>query len=240
MTNKCDLNGRKRIWKDRKRCGRKRKFFIPAFLLVPQCLQKPLYPGLYAQPDGLVVSVWRGGCEFDTRLRWTLFPAYFRLSPLLKHVRKVVGGFGKRNCVSTGVRKPGNTCASPNAMIIMTLTVKVALNPSQPTNQPTNQFRIDKEYDSFVNSNSYCSWSKLIELLNFCYWQILWYESTISDLPQSTNRPYSFPWFVIVISTGCISLSPQCFRYEQNRKQQIILEWNFAKQCDKGIPWKYG
>ena len=34
-----------------------------------------------------------------------------------KHVRKVVGGFGKKSCVSTGVRKPGNTCASPTAMI---------------------------------------------------------------------------------------------------------------------------
>ena len=29
------------------------------------------------------------------------------LSPLQKHVRKVVGGFGKKSCVSTGVRKPG-------------------------------------------------------------------------------------------------------------------------------------
>ena len=32
-------------------------------------------------------------------------------------MRKVVGGFGKKTCVSTGVRKPGNTCASPTAMI---------------------------------------------------------------------------------------------------------------------------
>ena len=30
---------------------------------------------------------------------------------------KVVGGFGKKSCVSTGVRKPGNTYASPTAMI---------------------------------------------------------------------------------------------------------------------------
>ena len=40
---------------------------------------------------------------------------YFK--PSKKHVRKVVGGFGKRSCVSTGVRKPGNTYASPTAMI---------------------------------------------------------------------------------------------------------------------------
>ena len=40
-------------------------------------------------------------------------------SPLTsaKHVRKVVGGFGKKSCVSTGVREPENTCASPTAMI---------------------------------------------------------------------------------------------------------------------------
>ena len=50
-------------------------------------------------PDSSMVSVcdsWPGGCEFDTRLRQTVFPAYLRLSPLLKHVRKVVGGFGKK------------------------------------------------------------------------------------------------------------------------------------------------
>ena len=54
---------------------------------------------------------------FDPGLRQTFFPAYFNLLPLQKHVRKVVGGFGKISCVSTGVRKPGNTCASPTAMI---------------------------------------------------------------------------------------------------------------------------
>ena len=43
--------------------------------------------------------------------------AYFRISPLPKHVRKVDGGFGKKSWVSTGVRKPGNTCASLTAMI---------------------------------------------------------------------------------------------------------------------------
>ena len=35
------------------------------------------------------------------------FPAYFCLSPLQKHVRKIVGGFGKKSCDSTGVRKQG-------------------------------------------------------------------------------------------------------------------------------------
>ena len=36
---------------------------------------------------------------------------------LAEHVRKVVGSFGKKSCVSTGVRKPGNTYASTTAMI---------------------------------------------------------------------------------------------------------------------------
>ena len=60
-----------------------------------------------------VSDSWPGGCEFDPRLRRTFSPAYFRFS--LR--RKVVGGFGKKSCVNNGVKKPGNTCASPTAMI---------------------------------------------------------------------------------------------------------------------------
>ena len=60
---------------------------------------------------------WPGGCEFQTRLRGTCFPAYFRLSPVLTHVRKVVGDFEKEVFISTSVTQPGNTCASPTAMI---------------------------------------------------------------------------------------------------------------------------
>ena len=58
-----------------------------------------------------------GGCKFDPQLRRLFFPAYFHLSPLQKHVKKVVGGFEKKSCVNTGVRKPGNTYASLTAMI---------------------------------------------------------------------------------------------------------------------------
>ena len=50
-------------------------------------------------PGGSVVSVsdsCPGGCEFETRLKRTFFLAYFRLSSLPKHVRKVVGGFEKK------------------------------------------------------------------------------------------------------------------------------------------------
>ena len=60
---------------------------------------------------------------------------YFHLSPLQKHVRKVVGGFGKKSCVSTGVRKPGNTVMCVIDRHDITLAVKVALNPNT-TNQP--------------------------------------------------------------------------------------------------------
>ena len=48
-------------------------------------------------------------------------------------MRKVVGGFGKKSCVSTGVRKAGNICVTDRHD--MTLAVKVALNPNT-TNQP--------------------------------------------------------------------------------------------------------
>ena len=71
-------------------------------------------------PGSSVVSVsdsWPGGCEFDPRLRRLFFLAYFRLSPLQKYVRKVVGGFGKKSCVSTVVKKSEKTYASPTAMI---------------------------------------------------------------------------------------------------------------------------
>ena len=86
------------------------------FLLFSQ--RFPLY--MAPRLGGSVVSVldsWLGGCEFDPRLKRLFFPANFRLSPLQKHVRKVVGGFGKKSCVSTGVRKPGNTYSSPTVMI---------------------------------------------------------------------------------------------------------------------------
>ena len=57
-------------------------------------------------------------------------------------MRKVVGGFRKKSCVSTGVRKQGNIYASQTA--IMTLAVKVTLNPNI-TNQHVNFKRIRKK-----------------------------------------------------------------------------------------------
>ena len=91
---------------------------------------------LYTRPGGSVVTVSDsrpGGCEFYPRLKQTFFPAYFCLSPLQKHVRKVVGGFGKKNCVSTGVKARKHLCITHRHD--MTLAVKVTLNPNK-TNQP--------------------------------------------------------------------------------------------------------
>ena len=63
------------------------------------------------------VCLWTQICPELPLLNYFFFPVNFRLSPLQKHVRKVVGGFGNKSCVGTGVRKSGNTCASPTAMI---------------------------------------------------------------------------------------------------------------------------
>ena len=83
--------------------------------------------------SGVSVSdLWPRGCEFDPQLRLLFFPAYCRLSPLQKHVRKVVSGLGKKSCGSTGVRKPGNICVTNHHYI--TLAVKVVLKSQY--NQP--------------------------------------------------------------------------------------------------------
>ena len=130
-----------------KHCRKRRKYCI----LFPQCFladqRQKSHSFIYIwkvinrfqfqppRPGGSVVSVsdsWPGGCEFDPRLRRLFFPAYFRLSSLQKHVRKVVGGFGKKSCVSTGVRKPGKHINVTDRHD-MTLAVKVALNPHKPT-----------------------------------------------------------------------------------------------------------
>ena len=63
-------------------------------LRVSQCVDLLVAPPGWL--SGKRVGLGPGGCEFKTRLRRTFFPAYFRLSPLLKHLRKVVGGFGKK------------------------------------------------------------------------------------------------------------------------------------------------
>ena len=105
-------------------------------------------------PGGSVVSMsdsWPDGCEFDPQLRRLFFPAYFRLSPLQKHVRKVVGGCGRKSCVSIPVWESQETYASP------TLDVKLALNPNT-TNQSTfpTMFSTVPEGVSKIGLNSVC------------------------------------------------------------------------------------
>ena len=73
-------------------------------------------------------------------------PAHFRLSPLQKHVRKVVGGFGKNRSVSTGVRKPGNMCVTDRHDT--TFAVKEALNPNT-TNQPSHELVLELRTNNF-------------------------------------------------------------------------------------------
>ena len=109
---------------------------------------------LLVTSGGSVVSMSdskSGGCEFDPHLRRLFFLAYFRLSPLQKHVRKVVSGFGKKTSVSTGVRKPGNTCVTDRHD--MTLDVKVALNPNT-TDQSTFSYNVFHSYISLVRQNT--------------------------------------------------------------------------------------
>ena len=109
------------------------------------------------KPRMVIVSdSWPGGCEFDPWLRRRFFLACFRLSPLQEHVRKVVGGFGKKSC--------SYWCEKARKHIYvtdrhdMTLDVKVALNPNT-TNQPILQFQ--RVLKSFV------VWERVRKLIFF-------------------------------------------------------------------------
>ena len=74
--------------------------FEPHYVVVCTCVQFEQELGSSKAPPG-----WLSGERVGlmTPLRQLFFPAYFRLSPLQKHVRKVVGGFEKKSCVITGV-----------------------------------------------------------------------------------------------------------------------------------------
>ena len=85
-------------------------FFILFFLYRGRQCTYPCFLYWYSKQ-------YSGSCEFNPWLRRLFSPPDFSPSPLQKHVRKLVSGIGKNSCVSTGVRKPGNTYASPTAMI---------------------------------------------------------------------------------------------------------------------------
>ena len=65
-----------------------------------------LYPTpSFALPPASDTSRWLSGERLGLMTWWfrvTFFPAYFRLSPLLKYASTVVGGFGKKVGVSIG------------------------------------------------------------------------------------------------------------------------------------------
>ena len=83
-------------------------FFLFFFVAFSACDHHPVlfavsacdnHPKLGAPPgllSGELVGLMTWWFEFDTRLRRTFFQVYFRLSPLLKHVRKVIGDFLKK------------------------------------------------------------------------------------------------------------------------------------------------
>ena len=87
----------------------------------------------------LVAQWWV--CQIMTRCLWVQSPAeanflfgLFRLSPLQKHVRKVVAVFGKKSCVNTGETKARkHMCVTDHHD--MTLAIKVALNPNTTNHQ---------------------------------------------------------------------------------------------------------
>ena len=59
---------------------------------------------------------WPGDCDFDTRFRQTSFLSVF--SPLFYEAcEKISRWLWKQSVASNGVKKPGQTCASPTAMI---------------------------------------------------------------------------------------------------------------------------
>ena len=70
---------------------------------------------------------------------------------------KVVGGFGKKSCVSTGVRKPGNTYASPTAMI-WTLAVKSGIKPQY--NQPIIKLKLSSASSFSLEESKICCTGK--------------------------------------------------------------------------------
>ena len=72
-------------------------------------------------------------------------------------MRKVVGGFGKKSCVSTGVRKPGNTVIYITDRHDMTLAVKVAVTLSHTTNFKLKEFA-DDNFKFYKNGRKFSKW----------------------------------------------------------------------------------
>ena len=110
----------------------------------------------------------------------------------------------KESCVSTCVRKPRNTCVSPTAMIIMTLAVKVALNPNT-TNQPTKCLSFLEWVAEKAISNDPCK-PHALRFLNRCI------QSNSLDFGSSFVRDSSSTEAQAVYRTGV----GKCYRFGTN------------------------
>ena len=90
-----------------------------------------LYSSLTLLPDDKILDLSNSKGFADDTLLLDQVDLSGAFSPLtsVEAGEKSSQWLWKESCVSTGVRKPGNTCD-------MTLAVKVALNPNT-TNQPT-------------------------------------------------------------------------------------------------------
>ena len=82
----------------------------------------PFFPDIFVGASVERVGLMTWWPKFETRLRRIC------ASPLLKHVRKEVGGFEKDSCVSNGVRKPGNTCVTDGHMTLAVRGVEPQYN----------------------------------------------------------------------------------------------------------------
>ena len=112
---------------------------------------------------------WPGDSDFDTRLKWTFFLVYFRLSPL-KHVRKVVSGFGKEVVKVLVWKARKHMCVTD--CHDMTIGVKVALNPNT-INQSIYRYIIKRYTRFIVTSTSLIGFAfTLSQTTNFVLLQI--------------------------------------------------------------------
>ena len=122
----------------------------------------------------------------QTRLRQTFFPAYFRQSPLQKHVRKSSRWLWKEKlCYYWHEKARKHMCITHHHD--MTLAVKVVLNPNT-TKQPTG---VKNQYFQI-----FCISRPLGILLNFTstgYQLMLW---------QSFSHPYVCPSISPFLVTG--------------------------------------
>ena len=109
----------------RKHCGKRRKCWLPAFSPFPTMFVKGHFISVVKIRDCVVKRTDQLRAHASVRI--------MHLVPVILITTKIVGlvspltsaeacekssqWLWKESCVSTGVRRPGNACASPTAMI---------------------------------------------------------------------------------------------------------------------------